>query len=251
MTEQPTSKDDLCDRLRNPYRVGQLELRCEAADEIERLTAPSSNTIAAKVIEVYGSTLQRMRDGTHFEHCWQDHWSCALDMCLEEIVRLTHDLERAMANHVADLNAPKPAHEREPPHCSTCGCPPHVQPPVYLDGLSIESWRTHAKQGWDYAREVEDEYRQRTGHGFGDRPAQPPNDGLAVHLASMCGWAETLASKAGWFRENAASFWSSYDAARAASKQSQAHETNECPHVGCSIAGKHDHEIQGPFEVKP
>lgn len=134
MSELPASKDDLCDRLRNPYRVGQLELRCEAADEI---------------------------------------------------ARLQHDLERAMANHVADLNAPKPAHEREPPHCSTCEC-----------------------------------------------GAQPPNDGLAVHLASMCGWAETLASKAGWFRENAASFWSSYDAARAASKQSQAHETNE-PLPGC------------------
>lgn len=25
-------------------------------------------------------------------------------------------------------------------------------------------------------------------------------------------------------------------------------ETNDCPHVGCTISGKHTHEIKGPFQ---
>jgi len=51
-----------------------------------------SNELAARVLEIYGPTLRRRRDGTHFEHCWQDHWSCALDMCLTEIGRLQQEL---------------------------------------------------------------------------------------------------------------------------------------------------------------
>jgi transposase len=54
------------------------------------VTQPMTNELASKVVEVYGQTLKRMRDGTHFEHCWQDHWSCALDMCLAEIERLEY-----------------------------------------------------------------------------------------------------------------------------------------------------------------
>lgn len=42
------------------------------------------------------------------------------------------------------------------------------------------------------------------------------NQRLAVHLNAMCGWAETLAEKQGWTRQNAASFWRAYDAARSA-----------------------------------
>lgn len=39
-------------------------------------------------------------------------------------------------------------------------------------------------------------------------------EGLRKHLNAMCGWAELLAEERGWTRENAASFWQSYDAAR-------------------------------------
>lgn len=39
-------------------------------------------------------------------------------------------------------------------------------------------------------------------------------EGLRTHINAMCGWAELLAEERGWTRENAASFWRSYDAAR-------------------------------------
>jgi len=37
---------------------------------------------------------------------------------------------------------------------------------------------------------------------------------LRAALAAMCGWAELLAEKADWTRDNSASFWASRDAAR-------------------------------------
>lgn len=46
---------------------------------------------------------------------------------------------------------------------------------------------------------------------------QIPLDG---HVNAMCGWAELLAEKAGWTRENARSFWASYDLARSAVEHS-------------------------------
>lgn len=37
---------------------------------------------------------------------------------------------------------------------------------------------------------------------------------MRVLLAAMCGWSELLAEQRDWTRENAGSFWASYDAAR-------------------------------------
>ena len=39
---------------------------------------------------------------------------------------------------------------------------------------------------------------------------------LRGHVAAMCGWAEMLAEERGWTRQNAATYWASYDAAREA-----------------------------------
>lgn len=51
-----------------------------------------------------------------------------------------------------------------------------------------------------------------------DEPSPQHPNALADHINAMCGWAETLAKAHGWRRENAGSFWSSYDAARAVAK---------------------------------
>jgi len=39
---------------------------------------------------------------------------------------------------------------------------------------------------------------------------------LRGHVNAMCGWAEILAEERDWTRGNAAAYWASYDAARAA-----------------------------------
>lgn len=62
-----------------------------------------------------------------------------IDRLHQRVKELEHDISRAMANHVADINGaavkPKPAHLREPPHCSTCECGMErpTQPPELED----------------------------------------------------------------------------------------------------------------------
>lgn len=40
------------------------------------------------------------------------------------------------------------------------------------------------------------------------------NERLRTNVNAMCGWAEILAEKARWTRDNAQSYWRSYEAAR-------------------------------------
>jgi len=78
-------------------------------------------------------------------------------------------------------------------------------------------------------------------------------------LAAMCGWAESLAGKAGWYRENANSFWTTYDAARAAIARSSVETAddelarvrqNHLAHIACyppiCCAGSVAHEPNCP-----
>lgn len=99
----------------------------------------------------------------------------------------------------------RPAHDREPPHCSTCACGmepskeqgnrvvaelrdvPKCWPNdtkyhlevIALAAEEIERLEQCHREGWSYAREVEDEYKRRTGHGFGEQPTSEPNAVIA------------------------------------------------------------------------
>jgi hypothetical protein len=53
----------------------------------------------------------------------------------------------------------------------------------------------------------------------GSGRTEPQHVALDMHVNSMCGWAEILAAKVGWTRQNANSFWTSYDAARTAASR--------------------------------
>jgi len=67
----------------------------------------------------------------------------------------------------------------------------------------------------------------------------------ADSLNALCGWAEILAEKAGWTRENAMSFWASYDAAREAARAPTPPEADPCPCTTyCAHAGYPDAPLQ-------
>lgn len=72
-------------------------------------------------------------------------------------------------------------------------------------GLHREIQRLQADHATALRREEE------KGYARGLRDASP---WLRDHINAMCGWAELLAEERQWTRENANSFWTSYDAAR-------------------------------------
>lgn len=47
-----------------------------------------ANSVSVEMRAVFGPTMQRAHDSTHYEGCWKDHWPCALEKALDEIDRL-------------------------------------------------------------------------------------------------------------------------------------------------------------------
>lgn len=51
----------------------------------------------------------------------------------------------------------------------------------------IERLEQCHREGWNYAREVEDEYKRRTGNNFADRPVPEPSKDVCSQLRALTG----------------------------------------------------------------
>jgi hypothetical protein len=120
------SSKELISELRALDLPGVAPIARAAAAEIERLQA----TNVPKNGDVY---LALVRSG------YSQHEAHEIASMVESMQCQRHDCE-VMRDELQELRA---VHE------------PKTEPPFYLDGLSIEQWREHAKKGWQQAADIQ------------------------------------------------------------------------------------------------
>lgn len=150
--------------LAGPNNEDESSLVRSAADEIERLQSAWDGIFGERdrdnAAQWVADLLANQRDADEPSAVRHEKWCNALDYHDERLTGCNcgaaplnvppdaqdqagaANLER-IAHTSRTAEPPKPAHEREPPHCSTCGCGiPGVTPE--MAALFIEHWRSNA-----------------------------------------------------------------------------------------------------------